>query len=177
MKLSDNFSLDEFTTSAGIKIVPTNEQIYCLKILCSDVLQPIRDKFGPVEITSGLRNFETFNKLKENGYPASRTSDHFAWSSVNPSATGAADFYCPNAIMKDVFHYIQQHLYDEIGQVIYYPDMNVIHVSNRFNKIFTMNDTRNKNTRVMIYQDGKFQTYNARPPISKTNTFAWPWNR
>lgn len=176
MKLSKNFYLNEFTVSAGMNIIATKEQIFCLKILCRDVLQRIRNKFGTVVITSGLRNMESYRKLKAQGYPASLTSDHFGWSDANPRGTGAADIHCPNADILDVFHFVQEYLYDEIGQVIYYPGKNIVHVSNRFNKIFTMPDSREESRRVMIYQNGKFSPYPRRKLSVCGKTFKiWPF--
>lgn len=61
MKLSEHFSLHEFTSSEtaarmGREIVPTPEQLENLTQLCADLLEPIRVKLGrPIVITSGLR--------------------------------------------------------------------------------------------------------------------------
>lgn len=61
IKLSKNFSLNEFTKSStatrlGIKNTPTPEAIENLKMLCENVLQPARDYFGPIKINSGYRS-------------------------------------------------------------------------------------------------------------------------
>lgn len=64
MKLSNNFSLNEFTTSyvatrLGIDNIPGAAVIRNLTILCSKVLQPIRDHYGKsVNINSGFRCLE-----------------------------------------------------------------------------------------------------------------------
>jgi len=76
MKLSKNFSIQELTDSAtaiklGIDNNPTPEQLQCLQDLVDCVLQPVRDQFGPVTITSGLRVPE-LNKA----VGGSRTSQH-----------------------------------------------------------------------------------------------------
>lgn len=61
MKLSQNFSLREFTRSAtadrlGVCNFPTDAVIENLRHLCQTVLQPLRDHLGcPVVITSGFR--------------------------------------------------------------------------------------------------------------------------
>lgn len=177
MKLSKNFYLSEFTLSAGIRIEPTDEQLFCLRVLCRDVLQPIRNQFGTVTITSGVRNQESYEALVAKGYPASATSDHFAWSKVNPKGTGAADFTCPDADLMDVFHFIQEHLYYHIGQVIYYPEKSFIHVSNRYSKIFRKPDTRKEATRVMVRQAGKFNPYPRKSPVVCGKGLKWPWNK
>lgn len=61
IRLSTNFCLGEFTRSdtaqrLGIDNTLVNtEQLLNLAYLCHMVLQPLRDKFGPIRITSGLR--------------------------------------------------------------------------------------------------------------------------
>lgn len=153
-QLSRNFHISEFLESAGIVIKPTPQQHFCLYVLCQRVLQPIRNQFGSVKITSGLRNKESYDKLIEKGYPASKTSDHFAWCDMNPKGSGAADFYCPSQDMEDVFHWILKNLYHECRQIIYYPDMNIVHVSNHYNHIFKMEDNINSSRRIMIKRKG-----------------------
>lgn len=59
-QLTDNFSLSEFTKSQtalrhGIKNEPTRTEINALKLLCINVLQPMRRLFGPIIVTSGFR--------------------------------------------------------------------------------------------------------------------------
>lgn len=159
-KLSKNFNLSEFTTSAGLTIKCSDQQEFCLQTLCFEILQPIRDQFGSVKITSGLRSEESYKKLIAQGYPASKTSDHFAWCTINPKGTGAADFYCPQKNTKEVFHWVIKNLYDKCRQIIYYPDMNVIHVANNFNLIFKAKDDISNERRVMIKSAGEtFKPY------------------
>jgi len=173
MKLTRNFNLSEFTTSAGIIIKPTDEQIFCIDKLCKNILQKVRDKFGTIQITSGLRDKASYDRLVQKGYPASRTSDHFAWSSVNPKGTGAADIVISSENTIKVFHWIIDNLYDYLGQVIYYEDKNFIHVSNHFNEIFNMTDTRVESTRVMTYKNGRFISYPREPKPSKHKPVYW----
>lgn len=61
MKLSQNFSLRELTKSQtaerkGIPNEPSEEHIENLKLLCTKILQPIRDEFGIVSVSSGYRS-------------------------------------------------------------------------------------------------------------------------
>ena len=63
MDLSRNFTLSELTKSdtairKGINNNPNAEQIEKLKALCENILQPVRDHFGRVKITSGYRSPE-----------------------------------------------------------------------------------------------------------------------
>ena len=61
MKLSRNFSLSELIKSdtairKGIDNNPNADQIEKLKSLCENILQPVRDHFGRVKVTSGFRS-------------------------------------------------------------------------------------------------------------------------
>ncbi len=63
MNLSRNFTLSELTKSdtairKGINNNPNAEQIEKLKALCENILQPVRDHFGRVKVTSGFRSEE-----------------------------------------------------------------------------------------------------------------------
>lgn len=63
MKLTQNFTLKELTKSdtairRGISNEPNIDEIEKLKLLCETILQPVRDKFGPVTVTSGYRSPE-----------------------------------------------------------------------------------------------------------------------
>ena len=63
MELTRNFTLEELTKSdtairKGINNNPNAEQIEKLKILCEKILQPVRDHFGRVKVTSGYRSPE-----------------------------------------------------------------------------------------------------------------------
>src|SRR6056300_2018054 len=63
MNLSRNFTLQELVKSdtairKGINNNPNAEQIEKLKLLCENILQPVRDHFGRVKVTSGFRSPE-----------------------------------------------------------------------------------------------------------------------
>ena len=63
MNLSRNFTLSELIKSdtairRGINNNPNAEQIEKLKALCENILQPVRDHFGRVKVTSGFRSPE-----------------------------------------------------------------------------------------------------------------------
>ena len=63
MNLTRNFTLSELIKSdtairKGINNKPNAEQIEKLKLLCENILQPVRDHFGRVKITSGFRSVE-----------------------------------------------------------------------------------------------------------------------
>ena len=62
MNLSKSFTLNELTksqeaTRLGIDNTPNDEHILNLKILCENILQPIRDFYGmPLSVSSGYRS-------------------------------------------------------------------------------------------------------------------------
>ena len=63
MNLSRNFSLQELIKSdtairKGIDNNPNADQVEKLKALCENILQPVRDHFGRVKVTSGYRSPE-----------------------------------------------------------------------------------------------------------------------
>ena len=63
MNLSRNFSLQELIKSdtairKGIDNNPSADQIDKLKALCENILQPVRDHFGRVKVTSAFRSVD-----------------------------------------------------------------------------------------------------------------------
>ena len=63
MRLSQNFTLRELTKSQtaerkGIPNEPDQDNVDNIIDLCDKVLQPVRDEFGPVTVTSGYRSPE-----------------------------------------------------------------------------------------------------------------------
>lgn len=59
-QLSPNFRLSEFLRSdtareLGIPNAPSATHCIALRILARELLQPLRDRFGPIRVTSGFR--------------------------------------------------------------------------------------------------------------------------
>lgn len=76
MKLSDNFTLDEFLVSqtaerTGIDMTPSQLVIGNLRLLVESCLQPLREECGPLYISSGFRPVELNTKIG-----GSQTSQH-----------------------------------------------------------------------------------------------------
>lgn len=118
MKISKNFSLEEFTrsdTAQRLKIdnAPRTEQIINLCALVHHVLQPLRDHYGqPVKISSGYR----CSKLNK-AVGGVTNSQHMRGQ--------AADIKIQGVTPTHIADYIANHLpYD---QVILYPTF--VHVS------------------------------------------------
>ena len=124
MKLSLNFSLKELTASQtadrkGIDNTPTEEHIENLKLLRENILQPTRDEWGIISVSSGYRSPELCLAIG-----SSERSQH---------ARGqAADFECHRVDNKMLFEWITNELdYDQAILEFYNgtPDSGWIHVS------------------------------------------------
>ena len=102
MKLSKNFSLTEMQKSQtaerrGIPNVANDEQIESMVLLAENILQPIRDEFGPFMVSSGFRCPELCIAVGSNIH-----SQH---------AKGeAADFEVPNIDNLDLARWIRDNL-------------------------------------------------------------------
>jgi len=71
IKLSKNFTLDEFLKSTvalrkGIDNSMPREYLPRIQFLVDTILQPVRDKFGPMKVTSGYRNVDLCIALGSN---------------------------------------------------------------------------------------------------------------
>ena len=102
MNLTRNFTLSELTKSdtairKGINNNPNAEQIEKLKALCENILQPIRDHFGRVKITSCFRSVELCIAIG-----SSSNSQH--------AKAEAADFECVGVDNAELFDWIKNNL-------------------------------------------------------------------
>ena len=122
MKLSANFSLAELTKTNVRQFdnTPSMQVIDNLQVLVDSVLQPIRNKFGPVIVTSGYRSPEVNKAIG-----GSATSDHcFGF---------AADFEVAGVDNKELARWVADNL--KFKQLIleFYtkgvPDSGWVHVS------------------------------------------------
>jgi len=115
MKLTRDFDSEEF----GENLTVTYVQNYYL--LCLLALQFVRDRFGPIHITSAYRTVFDQERLEQQGYHPSQTSQHLFGE--------AADFLCPTAKdMRMVYEYLVNEL-QWPGEVIYYPKRGHVHVA------------------------------------------------
>jgi hypothetical protein len=125
MNLSRNFTLQELIKSdtairKGIDNNPNADQVEKLKLLCERVLQPVRDHFGRVKVTSGYRSPELCVAIG-----SSINSQH--------AKAEAVDFECIGVDNAEVADWVNQNL--ETDQLIleYYtpgePNSGWIHAS------------------------------------------------
>ena len=114
MQLSRNFSLLELTKSdtairKGIDNEPNADQVDKLKLLCENILQPVRDHFGRVKVTSGFRSSELCVAIG-----SSVNSQH--------AKAEAADFECPGVDNAELADWIHKNLsYDQLILEFYTP--------------------------------------------------------
>lgn len=125
MKLSKNFTLAEFIKSQtairrGIDNTMPEEHLEAAKKLAENVLQPVRDHFGPTGINSGYRGLE----LNE-AVGGSKTSQHCKGQ--------AADIEVPGVANYDLAKWIADNLdFDQLILEFYtpgIPDSGWVHVS------------------------------------------------
>lgn len=147
MRLSQNFHLSEFTRSTtaaklGVEIVATEEQIDRLREATDELFQKLRDRFGKMSVTSGLRN-EAVNEA----VGGSSTSAHLTGD--------AADFYFHRARTGDVLGYLEEgHL--KFDQVILYPKTGHIHLG------YKHPVTREQRGQLLIFRNGKYALWTSR---------------
>ena len=114
MNLSRNFTLSELIKSdtairKGINNNPNAEQIEKLKALCENILQPVRDHFGRVKVTSGFRSSELCAAIG-----SSVNSQH--------ARAEAADFEVIGTDNAELFDWIKDNLpYDQLIVEYYTP--------------------------------------------------------
>ena len=114
MNLSRNFSLQELIKSdtairKGINNNPNSGQIEKLKALCENILQPVRDHFGRVKVTSGFRSEQLCVKIG-----SSINSQH--------AKAEAADFECVGVDNAELADWIKDNLpYDQLIVEYYTP--------------------------------------------------------
>ena len=114
MNLSRNFSLQELIKSdtairKGIDNNPNSDQIEKLTALCENILQPVRDHFGRVKVTSGFRSVELCMAIG---------------SSANSqlAKAEAADFECLGVDNAELSDWIKNNLdYDQLILEYYTP--------------------------------------------------------
>ena len=126
MQLTKNFSLAEMIKSEtalrqGLDNTPGPKEIENLRLLCEQILQPIRDAYGRgVKVNSGFRHPDVNAAVG-----GSRTSDHCKGQ--------AADIEIPGVPNADLAKYIEQYFnYTQLILEFYtpgIPDSGWVHVS------------------------------------------------
>lgn len=116
MRLSKNFTLQEFTKSQtalrlGLDNTPEGEHLEAAQALFENVVQPVRDHFGPTIINSGYRGPDLNAAVG-----GSATSQHCKGE--------AADIEVPGVANKDLAEWIVDNLdFDQCILEFYDPDI------------------------------------------------------
>jgi len=106
VNLSAHFTLSEMSrTSSGLYNGPTIDKIRALTVLCTTLLEPVRNRFGPVSIHSGYRG-----PAVNAAIGGSKSSQHMKGE--------AADFHCADAPLETVMRWIVVESGLSYGQVI-----------------------------------------------------------
>lgn len=127
MQLTAHFTLAEFTRSEsakrhGVSNEPTAEHLQNIKILCEKVLEPIRMKFGPINISSGYRS-----KVLNHYIGGSLRSQHCEGKAADIDMDDM-----PGVANKQIFEYIKNNL--EFDQLINEFNYGWVHVSYNIGK-------------------------------------------
>lgn len=112
MRLTAHFTLAEFTRSEsakrhGVSNNPTPEHLQNIKVLCEKVLEPIRAKYGPINISSGYRS-----KVLNHYIGGSLSSQHCEGKAADIDMDGM-----DSASNKEIFDYIKDNL--DFDQLIF----------------------------------------------------------
>ena len=125
MNLSKNFTMAEFTksdtaTKLGIDNTPKGEHLEAAKKLFENIVQKVRDHFGPTVLNSGYRSPELNEAVR-----GSRTSQHCQGE--------AADIEVPGVPNADVAQWVVDNCdFDQVILEFYtpgIPDSGWVHVS------------------------------------------------
>jgi hypothetical protein len=144
MNLSKNFTLQEYIKSQtalrqGIDNTPNDDHLASAKLLFENVVQPVRDHFGPTVINSGYRGPELNAAIG-----GAATSQHCRGEAV--------DIECPGIANHEVAEWIQNNLdFDQLILEFYtlgIPDSGWVHVS-------YIPEGNRKQSLTAVKQDGK----------------------
>lgn len=151
MQLTENFSLNEMIKSEtalrhGLDNTPPDEVINNLRLLCEQVLQPLRTAYGRgIKVNSGYRSPDVNAAVG-----GSRTSDHCKGQ--------AADIEIPGVANADLAKYIAE--YFQFTQLIleFYtpgiPDSGWVHVSYDPNNLKRQVMTAMRENGKTVYKQG-----------------------
>lgn len=106
MQLSKHFTLDEFTFSQtairnGLDNTPSPAVIANLQNLCNNLLEPLRERVGPIRITSGYRS-----SLVNSRVGGASNSQHLYGEAADIIVPGMS-VYDVACLVRDEFNYDQ----------------------------------------------------------------------
>ncbi len=124
MQLTKNFNLLEFAVSAdhpelAARIKFSEAEEIKAYLLCATILQPIRDRYGRVQILSGKRS-----PALNTAVGGAAHSDH-----LFEFVSAAVDFTLLQGKLQDCVLWVENMMPYGYGQLILYPKKNFIHAS------------------------------------------------
>ena len=132
MNLTKNFTLDELTKSStadrlNIDNTPNQEEFNNLKRLCTDVLQPIRDKYGKsISVNSGYRS-----KALNKAVGGASTSQHVKGEAADITTSSTKE----NKVLFDLIVSMIKNNEIKVGQIIDESNYKWLHISLPYSKI------------------------------------------
>lgn len=137
--LTPHFELEEFErTSTRLVNVAPQIVVVRLKLLCAAILEPLRERVGPLRITSGYRS----PQVNEAVGSKSKKSQHL---------TGQACDCVPLKMKSEAAFKVLRQMSDDglpVDQAIWYPKKGHIHIS--------FNADAAPRRQFMIYKNGKY---------------------
>ena len=135
-KLTPHFTLEELTvTKSGLSNIPNIEQINQLRILCRDILEPLRDYVGSsIIVDSGFRS-PYVNKAVGGVI----TSQHLRGQAADIRSSVQSDMH----LWADINDLVSIGTFN-IGQCIWYRKSHFIHISLPTSKLKNQFIIRNK---------------------------------
>ena len=120
-KLTNHFTLEELVkTKTGLSNIPNVEQTNQLRILCRNILEPVRSVYNkPLIIDSAFRSPDVNTAVG-----GVSTSQHL----LGQAADIHSD-YIPARVLYNDIRLLVDNGHFHIGQCIYYPTKNFVHVS------------------------------------------------
>jgi hypothetical protein len=107
VRLSEHFTLRELTRSQtasrlGLDNTPNREQVDALCMLCANVLEPVRSRFGPFTPSSGFRSNEVNRRAG-----GSRNSAHRRGEAADFEVVGVSNLELAEWIRDSGLHFDQ----------------------------------------------------------------------
>ena len=152
MKLSKYFTLAEMTATSVREVdnTPSLEEAENLRFLCTQLLDPVRERFGPLFVTSGFRSREVNTIIR-----GSPTSEH-----IRGLAGDVFPIRLPKSRWREVMDFLLQSTRLPLDQAIYEYGR-WLHIGTRPNGYACRREAW------MIFKPGKYELWDPKDPRVK----------